>query len=56
MTSTRHDNAFEREFAALADALRGQFHVHRELGGSVKLPRRGSAPDSGSGRTRDAGL
>jgi serine/threonine protein kinase len=32
MTSTRHDDAFGREFPALADALRGQFHVERELG------------------------
>jgi serine/threonine-protein kinase len=32
MASRPHDHAFGREFPALGDALRGQFHVERELG------------------------
>jgi serine/threonine-protein kinase len=32
MPSPIHDPAFAREFPGLADALRGQFHVERELG------------------------
>ncbi|HYW33038.1 MAG TPA: serine/threonine-protein kinase [Gemmatimonas sp.] len=32
MSLSGHDDGFAHEFPALSDALRGQFHVHRELG------------------------